>query len=1115
MGAPRTMPLKSALLLLSLLALVLPSSLHRSLVAATALPDSADRQIAIGDGPFSDDSIQPPTPSDAIPSAYNLVQEVFAWSDLTVLFALLAREQPLLDAALSEDPILVFAPTNDAFLAVVRIFTDGIADDASTASIVAALDQIFGTLSTIMDGAPTLVDVLTYHIAGGDLTEQDIVDGSPLETFFGSSLFTEAYPLEIVDFDPTSNASRLARQIANSNGRISFIDEVLSPVNVADLLAGAGLLPSSGRQAVADDTDPLFRPFRSLTDFASSRNDLIVLTELVVMSPGLLEVLTTSPPLHVFGPTDGAFIALVSALGDEPFVAGILPEGGGGALGNRTELSAFASRLLSIWNAIEGLPTLQEVIAYHVLNTTSSFTELVGQGPQQTLFMSDDFDDEITIVEGAVQDADSTADSQLIASFATRSGFVSVIDAVLIPFTLEVAQDAFEMFVNPNGTMFPSPMATPTPRPSPSPFSAMALQPSIPDEAIDSTYNLVEELLAWEDASVLVALLADTPLRDAALSEDPFLVFAPTNEAFLAVLELLLSEPLEDPSTADIVDALNEVWSALNSTLPGIPTIPEVLSYHVVSGDLPEQEIVDMRSLETVFGLRLGTRRYPRVIFDEDRVTNSMRLGRQISNTNGRVSFINNVLLPINITAAMESGNLTIPVARQVMNSDVIDDVFRPLRSVTSFVASRNDLVVLGSLVLESEVLTTVLSNSPRLHVFGPNDSAFVALVEALVPEEAIDSIFDVDGDLDSILASRARKEQFATQLSMVWASLEGVPTLEEIVTYHVLNTSSSFEELVGEGPQDTLFSREGFASEISIIDGAVQDADATEDSPLIASFVTGTGFVSVIGGVLVPFTLEAGREAVLDLLDIPIRPSQSVTTAEPSPGEFDIIPIDESPGAAIPSLEPSPEEFDSTALQPSPSVVDPEAGTTDEDDEPVCFPSMARLQLASGTLVEIRDVEAGQDVHVGGGTVSPIFLFTHKQADVVRPFVRITTQTDHQVTLSGGHYIYANGRITVAKAVRVGDILETTDGKSVVVRTEMVRLPGLYAPHTIHGDLMVDGVRVSGYSKALHPRLAHALLAPIRLLVSFTHLKEPLGGLFYNGAENIARVLPSGSDRH
>lgn len=1106
---------------LPFLALLLPC-LHPSLVAATtppALPASTGRQIAVGDGPFSDDSIQPPTPAAAIPSTYNLVQEIAAWSDLTVLLALVAREEPLVTAALSDDPLLVLAPTNAAFLTVARVFFPNTPDDAAPEEVVASLDQAFATLSTILTDAPSLLDVLTYHIVAGDLTEQDIVDGTPLDTLLGSPLDTAGYPLDIVDLDPTVNSSRLARQIANSNGRLSFIDNVLIPFNVADALEEAGLIPSA-RQATADDTDPLFTPFRSLLDFASSRNDLIVLTELVVMSPDLVQILTTSPPLHVFGPTDTAFIALVRALGDETFVADILPEGGEEALGNRTELSDFASRLLPIWNAIEGIPTLQEIIAYHVLNTSSSFTELAGEGPQQTLFMSDDFLDEITIVEGAVQDADSTADSQLIASFATRNGFVSVIDSVLIPLTLEAAQQAFEEFVNPDDIMIPSPVATPTPRPSPAPFSALALQPNIPDRSVDSTYNLVQELLAWEDASVLVTLLSGTPLLDAALSEDPFVVFAPTNNAFLTVVQLFLSEPPEDPSPAEIVDALNEIWSILNSTIPDIPTIPEVLSYHVVAGDLTEQEIVDMRSLETVLGLRLGTRRYPRVIFDEDRLTNSRRLGRQISNTNGRVSFIDNVLLPFNFSAAIASGDLAVPVARQAMNGDIIEDVFRPLRSVTSFVTSRNDLVILTSLVLESEALLNVLSTSPRLHVFAPNDSGFISLVQALVPEEAISSIFEVDGGLDSILGDRARKELFATQLSMVWASLEGVPTLEEIVAYHVLNTTSSFEELVGAGPQETLFSRDGFASEISIVEGAVQDADATENSPLVASFVTGTGFVSVIEGVLVPFTLDAGREAVLELLDTPDPEASpgvtSVPTPEASPDSPDPITTDGPPGAvSIPGVEVSPEGLDA-----SPGVTDGPAGPEtadedDEDDEPICFPSTARLQLANGKLIDMRDLEAGQHVHVGYGTVSPIFLFTHKQADVVRPFARITTKTGHQVTLSQGHYLYANGRLTSAKAVRVGDILETTDGESAVVRTEMVRLRGLYAPHTIHGDIVVDGVRVSGYSRALHPRLAHALLAPVRLLVSLTSLKEPLGGLFYEGAENIARILPSGGDRY
>ena len=46
-------------------------------------------------------------------------------------------------------------------------------------------------------------------------------------------------------------------------------------------------------------------------------------------------------------------------------------------------------------------------------------------------------------------------------------------------------------------------------------------------------------------------------------------------------------------------------------------------------------------------------------------------------------------------------------------------------------------------------------------------------------------------------------------------------------------------------------------------------------------------------------------------------------------------------------------------------------------------------------------------------------------------------------------------------------------------------RARGLYNPHTLHGDVVVDGVLTSTYTGVVHPALAHALLAPLRQLYS------------------------------
>jgi len=71
---------------------------------------------------------------------------------------------------------------------------------------------------------------------------------------------------------------------------------------------------------------------------------------------------------------------------------------------------------------------------------------------------------------------------------------------------------------------------------------------------------------------------------------------------------------------------------------------------------------------------------------------------------------------------------------------------------------------------------------------------------------------------------------------------------------------------------------------------------------------------------------------------------------------------------------------------------------------------------------------------------------------------------------------------------VRLGDRLPLAAGNaSAVVGIGRVALGGLYNPHTLDGDLTVDGVVVSTWTAAVPPAVASAALAPLRWLVART----------------------------
>ena len=71
----------------------------------------------------------------------------------------------------------------------------------------------------------------------------------------------------------------------------------------------------------------------------------------------------------------------------------------------------------------------------------------------------------------------------------------------------------------------------------------------------------------------------------------------------------------------------------------------------------------------------------------------------------------------------------------------------------------------------------------------------------------------------------------------------------------------------------------------------------------------------------------------------------------------------------------------------------------------------------------------------------------------------------------------------------------------------------GLYNPHTMDGDIVVNGIKTSTYTAAIEPSLAHSLLWPVRMLYRLG--VNLLDGVFNEGSEAIASVMPRGEKRY
>lgn len=181
-----------------------------------------------------------------------------------------------------------------------------------------------------------------------------------------------------------------------------------------------------------------------------------------------------------------------------------------------------------------------------------------------------------------------------------------------------------------------------------------------------------------------------------------------------------------------------------------------------------------------------------------------------------------------------------------------------------------------------------------------------------------------------------------------------------------------------------------------------------------------------------------------------------------------------------------------------------------DSESDSDCFPASSVVHMSDGSELSIADLAAGHFVKTTTDTHSPVFLFTHRQLTGEHEFVRLDTASGHFITLSAGHYLYANGVLATADTVVVGDVLMTLGGASDVVRVSTVLEAGRVAPHTLQGDIVVNGIMASTYTRSVPPKLAHVILAPLRALVRLGFV-EPVGNILHDGAPRLARLVPKG----
>lgn len=212
----------------------------------------------------------------------------------------------------------------------------------------------------------------------------------------------------------------------------------------------------------------------------------------------------------------------------------------------------------------------------------------------------------------------------------------------------------------------------------------------------------------------------------------------------------------------------------------------------------------------------------------------------------------------------------------------------------------------------------------------------------------------------------------------------------------------------------------------------------------------------------------------------------------------------------------PPPTQLPTPSPTPPPGANGGGAGSANRDDDDdgnsLCFPATATVVTASGRATPLEDLLSGEAVAVavvvaGAGrwpslSTSPVFLWSHRSAGGRHPFVRLTTARHGSLTLSAGHLVYVGGVAVPAASVAVGDVLAavapalTADRACAATMTAaacdaaaaaaagggrrpaLVAAPvtavtrvwaaGLYHPHTLMGEPLVDGFHVSALTTSV-----------------------------------------------
>jgi transforming growth factor-beta-induced protein len=322
-----------------------------------------------------------------------------------------------------------------------------------------------------------------------------------------------------------------------------------------------------------------------------------------------------------------------------------------------------------------------------------------------------------------------------------------------------------------------------------------------PGEAIVGPGTVFTRISAIGNLTSLeAALIAATGDLPATLEgAGPFTVFAPNDAAFTELAESLGFEATDDISATDAL------FANADASL-----LAQILTYHVVPGNIEASSFSDGATLTTVLGDDLSvivTADGDVQLLDATKLsqTNPVSTVTQANffADNGIVHIIDKVLLP---QAAIDA-----------LNFDT-----RP--TILEWATGTEDLSILAS-ALEKAGLVDAIAGLDTARVLAPNNQAFQDLLDALGDDYS--SLEDFDNDAEIAL-------------------------LSDILLFHVLPPANESTDLVV-GPAVTLLEDNLVDVIANGVGFAFGDVTATTASIITSDIDAKNGFVDIIDKVLLP----------------------------------------------------------------------------------------------------------------------------------------------------------------------------------------------------------------------------------------------------------------------